>query len=220
MELDLSCTYIIVAFASVLLNNIFLSIAPFRIRILFGKSTRIFVAYPKITFPAFPGYIISFVTLIFVALCEVAWHVFSAQTAYSVNLAAVSLVAIGCTVQQSSFYGFAALLPKKKYTQALMTGESIAGFLVSTNRVATKLLIQSDKVSTVIFFLTSTVYVAFSYILHAITIDSPFIRYHMKSCTKIVLRPDEVKLSLSTFRPIADFYFYSRNLTGRRSTEF
>lgn len=101
-----------------------------------------------------------------------------------------------------------------------MTGESIAGFLVSTNRVATKLLIQSDKVSTVIFFLTSTVYVAFSYILHAITIDSPFIRYHMKSCTKIVLRPDEVKLSLSTYRPIADFYFYSRNLMGRRSTEF
>lgn len=37
VELDLSCTYIIVAFASVLLNNIFLSIAPFRVRILFGK---------------------------------------------------------------------------------------------------------------------------------------------------------------------------------------
>lgn len=142
---------------------------------------------------AIPGYIISFVTLIFVALCEVAWHVFSAQTAYSVNLAAVSLVAIGCTVQQSSFYGFAALLPKKKYTQALMTGESIAGFLVSINRVATKLLIHNDQVSTVIFFLTSTVYIALSYALHVITVDSPFIRYHMKACTKIVLRPDEVR---------------------------
>lgn len=40
VELDLSCTYIIVAFASVLLNNIFLSIAPFRVRILFGKSPK------------------------------------------------------------------------------------------------------------------------------------------------------------------------------------
>lgn len=39
VELDLSCTYIIVAFASVLLNNIFLSIAPFRIRIMFGESS-------------------------------------------------------------------------------------------------------------------------------------------------------------------------------------
>jgi solute carrier family 29 (equilibrative nucleoside transporter), member 4 len=139
------------------------------------------------------GYIVSFVTLIFVATCEVAWHIFSAQTAYSVNLAAVSLVAIGCTVQQSSFYGFAALLPKKKYTQALMAGESIAGFLVSSNRVATKLLIQSEQISTVIFFLTSTLYIAFSYFLHVVTIESPFIKYHLKSCSKIILRPDEVR---------------------------
>lgn len=80
------------------------------------------------------GYLVALVTLSFIALCEVAWHVFSAQTAYSVNLAAVSLVAFGCTVQQSSFYGFAALLQKKKFTQALMMGESVAGFLVSSNR--------------------------------------------------------------------------------------
>lgn len=207
VELDLSCTYIIVAFASVLLNNIFLSIAPFRVRILFGKLRHPIqncVATKKVPFP---GYIISFVTLVFVALCEVAWHLFSAQTAYSVNLAAVSLVAIGCTVQQSSFYGFAALLPKKKYTQALMTGESIAGFLVSTNRVATKLLIQNDKTSTVIFFLTSTVYIAFSYILHVITVDSPFIRYHLKSCTKIVLRPDEVSVA-QLFKYFSRLIFY------------
>lgn len=71
-------TYIIVAFATVLLNNVFLSLAPFRVRILFG-------------------YVVSFTTLIFVAVCEVAFHMFAANTAYSVNLAAVSLVAIGCT---------------------------------------------------------------------------------------------------------------------------
>lgn len=71
-------TYIIVAFATVLLNNVFLSLAPFRVRVLFG-------------------YVVSFTTLIFVAVCEVAFHMFAANTAYSVNLAAVSLVAIGCT---------------------------------------------------------------------------------------------------------------------------
>lgn len=37
VELDISTTYIFVAFVSVLCNNIFISIAPFRIRILFGK---------------------------------------------------------------------------------------------------------------------------------------------------------------------------------------
>jgi len=42
-----------------------------------------------------------------------------------------------------------------------------------------------------IFFLLSIAYVVCSYILHIITIDSPYIRYHLKSCTKIILRPDE-----------------------------
>ncbi|CAD7006216.1 unnamed protein product [Ceratitis capitata] len=186
VALDMSMTYIIVAFATVLLNNVFLSLAPFRVRILFG-------------------YVVSFTTLIFVAVCEVAFHMFAANTAYSVNLAAVSLVAIGCTVQQSSFYGFASMLPKQ-YTQAVMAGESIAGFLVSSNRVVTKMLIQNDRLSTVIFFLTSTLYVLLSYALHLVTINSPFVRYHMKACAKIVLRPDEDRLNeLDGDMPIAKY---------------
>lgn len=40
---------------------------------------------------------ISLSTFLFVSICEVAIEVFSAQTAYSANLAAVSLTAIGCT---------------------------------------------------------------------------------------------------------------------------
>ncbi|XP_059216297.1 equilibrative nucleoside transporter 4 isoform X2 [Stomoxys calcitrans] len=175
VALDMSMTYIVVAFGTVLLNNVFLSLAPFRVRVMFG-------------------YIMSFTTLVFVAVCEVAWHMFAASTAYTVNLAAVSLVAIGCTVQQSSFYGFASMFPKR-YTQAVMTGESLAGFLVSSNRVGTKLLIQNDRVSTVIFFFTSTLYILFSYLLHLATINSPFVRYHMKACAKIVLRPDEDRLN-------------------------
>lgn len=63
-------------------------------------------------------------------VCEVAWHMFNASTAYSVNLVAVSIVAFGCTIQQSSFYGFASMLPKK-YPQAVMVGESLAGELVA-----------------------------------------------------------------------------------------
>ncbi|XP_017016482.1 equilibrative nucleoside transporter 4 isoform X1 [Drosophila kikkawai] len=171
VALDMSMTYIFVAFATVLLNNIVLSLAPFQSRVLFG-------------------YMVSFTTLIFVAVCEVAWHMFAQNTAYLVNMSAVALTAIGCTVQQSSFYGFASMLPKQ-YTQAVMAGESIAGFLVSSNRVVTKLLINNDRVSTVIFFLTSTLYILFSYLLHVATINSPFVRFHVEACSKIVLRPDE-----------------------------
>lgn len=139
---------------------------------------------------------VSLSTLVFVALCEVAFHMFSAQTAYSVNLVAVSLTAIGCTIQQSSFYGFASMFPKK-YTQAVMAGESLAGLLVASTRISIKLVISSDDVSTVVFFLTSTIYIAFSYVLHSTTIHSPFVRYHMKACSKIVLRPDEDRVLVS-----------------------
>lgn len=82
------------------------------------------------------------------------------------------------------------MLPKQ-YTQAVMSGESLAGFLVSSNRVLTKLMIDNDRVSTVLFFLTSTVYIGFSYALYGITKHSPFIKYYTKKCAKIVLRPDE-----------------------------
>lgn len=174
VALDMSLVYILVAFVTVLLNNILLTLASFRVRVTFG-------------------YIISFTTLIFVAICEVGFHVFSKTTAYSVCLAAVSLVSLGCTVQQSSFYGFASMFPKQ-YTQAVMAGESIAGLLVSSNRVLTKIMISNERVSTVIFFFTSTIYIGFSYILHSIAISSPFVRYYRnytKKCAKIILVPDE-----------------------------
>lgn len=67
VALDMSMTYIVVAFSTVLLNNIFLSLFTFKTRIIFG-------------------YAVSLSTLVFVALCEVAWHMFDSQTAYSVNL--------------------------------------------------------------------------------------------------------------------------------------
>lgn len=38
----------------------------------------------------------SFVTLIFVVLCEVWWQAFGASS-YTINLAAVAVVAVGCT---------------------------------------------------------------------------------------------------------------------------
>lgn len=115
------------------------------------------------------------------------------KTPYLESLSDDFLYFLSPIVQQSSFYGFASMLPKQ-YTQAVMAGESIAGFLVSSNRVVTKMLIQNDRLSTVIFFLTSTLYVLLSYAMHLFTINSPFVRYHMKACAKIVLRPDEDRL--------------------------
>lgn len=72
-----------------------------------------------------------------------------------------------------------------------------AGLLVASTRISIKLVISSDELSTVIFFLTSTTYIALSYVLHSTTVHSPFVRYHMRACSKIVLRPDEDRVLVS-----------------------
>lgn len=46
-------------------------------------------------------------------------------------------------VQQASLYGLSGMFPSK-HTQALMTGEGVAGVLVSINRIVTKGLIDDN----------------------------------------------------------------------------
>lgn len=44
----------------------------------------------------------SFVTLVFVVVCEIWWEAWGAVTSYTINLAAVAVVAVGCTSRASS----------------------------------------------------------------------------------------------------------------------
>lgn len=44
-----------------------------------------------------PGYLVSFVTLNFVVICEIWWELFGATTSYNINLIAVAIVSLGCT---------------------------------------------------------------------------------------------------------------------------
>lgn len=44
----------------------------------------------------------SFITLTFVLICEIWWEAFGTGTSYTVNLAAVAVVAIGCTGKNDS----------------------------------------------------------------------------------------------------------------------
>lgn len=107
VAIDMSLTYILTACCTAFANSLTISIIPFKWRIMLG-------------------YTISFTILVFITVCEVAFHIFSKTTAYSVCLLAVLAVSFGSTVQQSSFYGFSSAFPNK-YTQALMAGESVAG---------------------------------------------------------------------------------------------
>ncbi|XP_021928511.1 equilibrative nucleoside transporter 4 isoform X2 [Zootermopsis nevadensis] len=171
---DMSLVYIVMAFFAVLANNVLVETLSLNTRITFG-------------------YLVSFFTLLFVAICEIGLDIFETSTSYTVNLIAVAIVAYGCTVQQSSFYGYTSMLPSR-YTQAVMAGESAAGFLVSGNRILTKLLLDDPKINTIIFFVTSIGIVALCFCLHQVVQRTDFVQFYITLCResrKIVLEPME-----------------------------
>ncbi|GJQ84212.1 putative nucleoside transmembrane transporter [Trypoxylus dichotomus] len=172
---DMSLVYIVVAFITVLGNNLLVETCSLNSRINFG-------------------YLMSFVTLIFVVTCEVWWEAFRTSTSYTINLAAVAVVAIGCTVQQSSFYGYTSMLPAR-YTQAVMVGESASGVFTSSVRVLTKFVISEIRGSTIYFFTVSISSVATCFVMYHLVRRSDFIQFYMSLCekakTRITLEPTE-----------------------------
>ncbi|KAJ1522691.1 hypothetical protein ONE63_001852 [Megalurothrips usitatus] len=170
---DMNIVYIFMGFFAVLVNNLLVESLSLHTRITFG-------------------YIVSFITLLFVAVCEIYLGLFSNQTSYSINLVAMAVLAVGCTVQQSSFYGYTSMLPSR-YTQAVMAGESAAGFFVSFIRVATKLMLHDQQENTLIFFLISIAMVGLCFALHHTVRRTAFIKYYIMLCQerKITLEPTE-----------------------------
>uniref|UniRef100_A0A3P8SUF7 Equilibrative nucleoside transporter 4 n=1 Tax=Amphiprion percula TaxID=161767 RepID=A0A3P8SUF7_AMPPE len=158
---DMSLTYILVALLAVILNNVLVE--------RLSMHTRITV-----------GYILALGPLVFVSVFDVWLEKFTTRQAYIINLVSVGVVAFGCTVQQSSFYGYMGMLPKR-YTQGVMTGESTAGVIISLSRIFTKLLITDDKKNTLIFFLVSISMEMLCFLLHLLVRRSRFVRYYTSS---------------------------------------
>ncbi|XP_013395768.1 equilibrative nucleoside transporter 4-like [Lingula anatina] len=175
---DMSLTYICVAFVSVCINNVLVE--------LLSLHTRITV-----------GYVISFLTLLSVALFDVWFELLTRDSAYRVTLVAVGTVALGCTVQQSSFYGYTSMLPMR-YTQAVMTGESAAGLLVSANRIVTKALLNDEKVNTMIFFCISVVTVFACFVIFNLIRRTEFARFYENICRTAGKPDDKVGFSNQT----------------------
>ncbi|XP_078126571.1 equilibrative nucleoside transporter 4 isoform X1 [Sander vitreus] len=155
---DMSLTYILVALLAVILNNVLVE--------RLSMHTRITV-----------GYIFALGPLVFVSVFDVWLAKFTTRQAYIINLVSVGVVAFGCTVQQSSFYGYMGMLPKR-YTQGVMTGESTAGVIISLSRIFTKLLIPDERRNTLIFFLVSISMEMLCFLLHLLVRRSQFVRYY------------------------------------------
>ncbi|XP_072756866.1 equilibrative nucleoside transporter 4 [Anoplolepis gracilipes] len=171
---DMSVVYIIMAFFAVFANNILVETLSLNTRITFG-------------------YLVSFVTLNFVVICEIWWELFGVATSYTINLVAVAIVSLGCTVQQSSFYGYTSMLPSR-YTQAVMTGESVAGFWVSINRIITKSLLNDERGNTSMFFVLSNMTILLCFVLHQVVRKTDFVQFYITLCqerNRITLEPTE-----------------------------
>ncbi|CAH1796333.1 unnamed protein product [Owenia fusiformis] len=178
---DISITYICMAFISVCINNLLVETFSLQIRITFG-------------------YILSFVTLLFVATCLIGLELFPKEITHTVTLVSVGVVALGCTVQQSSFYGYTGMLPRR-YTQAVMTGESAAGLLVSMNRIATKALLNNERINTLIFFALSIAIVLSCFVIFHVTKRSEFVRFHVTMCKNAGVADDQRGITTEVSNP-------------------
>ncbi|CAB3251553.1 unnamed protein product [Arctia plantaginis] len=117
--------------------------------------------------------------MLFVAVCNIGWDGFSRDVSYTINLVAIGVVAFGCTVQQASYYGFTGCLPPR-YTQAVMAGESAAGFWVSLDRIITKYGFRQPQRSTFMFFVFSILILLAHSMLHHVMMRHPLVQYYLR----------------------------------------
>ncbi|KAJ8687898.1 hypothetical protein QAD02_023693 [Eretmocerus hayati] len=184
---DMSVVYIAMAFFAVLVNNVLVESLSLGTRITFG-------------------YLVSFLTLNFIVFCEIWWEVFGYATSYTINLVAVAVVSLGCTVQQSSFYGYTSMLPTR-YTQAVMAGESAAGFWVSVNRIITKSLVEDERGNTSMFFAFSIITIIICFVIQQTIYKTEFVQYYINMCqerNKITLEPQEETGSMDLMDQVSD----------------
>lgn len=177
LKTQMSVTYIVIGLATVLLNNLFLSLVSLNVRIMFG-------------------FVVSFIAMAIVAVSEMVFHIFSAQMAHSMLFVSCAVTAIACAAQQSSFYGFGSMFPKK-YTQAIMVGEGLAGFLAAVARIfahlTTKTDNQANSLWTIVFFLIPAIFivVCFKLYVNYVYNPSPLVHYYVKLAGRVNRRSTE-----------------------------
>ncbi|KAL4707697.1 hypothetical protein ACJJTC_014878 [Scirpophaga incertulas] len=161
---DMSTVYIASACVAVVVNNLVLDLFTYTTRITFGST-------------------VSLSIMLLVAICNIGWDRFSNDISYNINLIAIGIIAFGCTVQQASYYGFTGCLPPR-YTQAVMVGESAAGFWVSLDRIITKYGFRQPRRSTFMFFIFSILILLGHSILHLGMMRHPLVQYYVRLTTE------------------------------------
>ncbi|XP_078723357.1 equilibrative nucleoside transporter 4 [Lampetra fluviatilis] len=123
------------------------------------------------------GYVLALLPLLFVGLCEVWFGLIPRHASYQLHLLSVAVVAFASTVQQASYYGFSGMLPPR-HTQAVMTGESLAGVVASTTRVVTRASVGDVRTNTGIFFAAVVAMEVVCLLCHQLVRRSRFVHHH------------------------------------------
>eukprot|EP00118_Oscarella_pearsei_P015927 m.148023 g.148023 ORF g.148023 m.148023 type:complete len:482 (+) comp38488_c0_seq4:23-1468(+) len=154
-----TAVYFYVTCPSVFLNTLIIRLISLRLRIRLS-------------------YILFLIAL--VTVLAVNWQITVEGTAvtFGLTLFTLALVSFACGVQQASYYGFVGQLPRR-YVQAVMTGESVAGLVVSIDRVITKAAISDCRQSSLVFFGLSIAFVVFCAVSHEMIYRSPLVVYHL-----------------------------------------
>uniref|UniRef100_S4RH58 Uncharacterized protein n=1 Tax=Petromyzon marinus TaxID=7757 RepID=S4RH58_PETMA len=126
------------------------------------------------------GYVLALLPLLFVGLCEVWFGLIPHHASYQLHLLSVAVVAFASTVQQASYYGLSGMLPPR-HTQAVMTGESLAGVVASTTRVVTRATVGDVRTNTGIFFAAVAAMEVVCLLCHLLVRRSRFVHHHTRS---------------------------------------
>nr|AKN21620.1 slc29a-2 [Schmidtea mediterranea] len=172
---SISVAYVLAAVTTVSLNNLIVQSVHFIRRIIFG-------------------YVLAITVMLLLTIVIIWFHVLSKEASYYWIVVATIITAVGCSIQQSSFYGYSSLLPRR-YTQALMIGESLSGVLASAFRISTFMLL--DRTPTVYFFLCVGQMFICLIIFH-ISVRSGFVQHHLHRHQHNVLNVNSNSLIKST----------------------
>ena len=159
VEFVLSFIYIVVSFFSVFVTNLTVK--------LVSTHTRIVI-----------GYVLSIGPLLYVTVVHLWLNILTTGglALFSI-LVSCAIAGIGCSMQQSSFYGYSGMLPPR-YVQAIMLGESFSGVIVSVNRILTKTFSSSVQFNTLVFFGISSCMLMLCVCLHQFVKRSDFSKFY------------------------------------------
>ena len=101
----------------------------------------------------------------------------------NIHITVIYLLTFTSSVQQSSYYGLAGMLPQR-YAQAVMAGESVAGLVVSLNRIITKASTSSERSGALAFFLISFLFILMCVGCQMYIKSSRFVKYYVTRCGK------------------------------------